>query len=77
MAYEDEMQDKYMVIKYEDAQVHLSVEEKSLLAKMFTKVAEGRKYQGKKLTNTYVVVNTDEPYIADVVDVLKRNGHWG
>lgn len=25
----------------------------------------------------YLVINTDEPYAEEVIDILKRNGHWG
>lgn len=24
----------------------------------------------------YIVVNRDEPYAQDVIDILKANGHW-
>lgn len=24
----------------------------------------------------YIVINTDEPYINEVIDILKKNGHW-
>lgn len=27
--------------------------------------------------NQYIVVNTDEPFIDEIIDVLKRNGKWG
>lgn len=27
--------------------------------------------------NQYVVINTDEPFIDEIIDVLKRNGKWG
>lgn len=27
--------------------------------------------------NTYIVINTDEPYAPEVVEILKRYGHWG
>ena len=33
--------------------------------------------EGKTTHNTYLVINTDEPYAPEIVDILKRNGHWG
>ncbi|MBP1917207.1 hypothetical protein J2Z23_004192 [Lederbergia galactosidilyticus] len=35
-----------------------------------------RKKKGKK-ENTYLVINTDEPYADEVIEIMKRNGHWG
>jgi hypothetical protein len=32
----------------------------------------------KKNTNkTYLVINTDEPYADEVIEIMKRHGHWG
>lgn len=30
-----------------------------------------------KQPNTYLVINTDEPYADEIIEILKRNGHWG
>lgn len=27
--------------------------------------------------NEYLVVNLDEPYAEEVIEILKRHGHWG
>ncbi|MFC6545517.1 hypothetical protein [Cohnella cellulosilytica] len=27
--------------------------------------------------NSYIVINTDEPYTPQIVEILKRYGHWG
>lgn len=35
-----------------------------------------RRRKGKKIDNTYIVINTDEPYIEEIKEVLRRNGHW-
>lgn len=25
----------------------------------------------------YLVINTDEPYINEIIEILKKNNHWG
>lgn len=30
-----------------------------------------------RLPNTYIVINTDEPYADEIIEILKRHGHWG
>jgi len=40
------------------------------------KIKHYREYEGKK-ENTYLVINADEPYVDEVIDILKRHGHWG
>lgn len=40
-------------------------------------VEEGREQDGKKPFNSYIVINTDEPYVNEVIEIMKRNGHWG
>ena len=40
-------------------------------------VVEGRVQDGKHPFNSYVVINLDEPYIGEIIAVMKRHGHWG
>lgn len=28
-------------------------------------------------SNEYIVINTDEPYISEIIDILKKNNAWG
>jgi len=30
----------------------------------------------EKRQNEYLVINTDEPYAEEIIEILKRNGHW-
>ncbi|MDQ0412699.1 hypothetical protein [Mesobacillus stamsii] len=39
-------------------------------------VETGREQEGKKPFNSYVVINVDEPYIDEIIAVMKRHGHW-
>lgn len=31
---------------------------------------------GKIDKPTYLVINTDEPYVDEIIEIMKRNGHW-
>lgn len=40
-------------------------------------VEEGRRKDGKAPYNCYLVINVDEPYAPEVIEIMKRHGHWG
>lgn len=40
-------------------------------------IAAERAVDKKDPCPEYIVINTDEPYIAEIINVLKRNGAWG
>lgn len=40
-------------------------------------VEAGRENDGKAPFNSYLVINQDEPYAAEVIEIMKRHGHWG
>lgn len=66
----------YRVVKDEDISQHLSFNQQGMLNHLLSLIQAGRAKEGKTRDNEYIVVNTDEPYIQDIVDVLKENGHW-
>lgn len=35
-----------------------------------------RETQGKNPTPEYLVINRDEPYAPEIIEVLKKHGHW-
>lgn len=70
------MENKFIVLKREDVDKFLDYEDKAYLGYAHDKVETGRALEGKK-SNTYIVINTDEPYIEEVIEILKKNGHWG
>lgn len=37
-------------------------------------IDEDREKRGKK-RNTYLVINTDEPYADEVIEIMKQHGH--
>lgn len=71
--------DKFTVIKNDDIDRHLEDEDKEMLERILLRIGFYRRNLDNKKNehNTYVVINTDEPYIGEIVDILKKNGHWG
>lgn len=35
------------------------------------------KADGTPTDHEYLVINTDEPYIQDIIEIMKKNGQWG
>lgn len=71
------MQVKFTVLKNEDINIYLDEREKSDLSRILWKIQELRILDGKPPLNTYLVVNTDETYAADIVRIMQANNHWG
>ena len=68
---------KFIVLKVEDVYKHLDFNQRRSLDGSCRSIAYHREKSGKKPDNTYLVINTDEPYAPEIVEILKRNGHWG
>ena len=68
---------KFTVIKNEDIIKYLSGRLEAFIIIAEIAIAEGRRKEGKKDDNEYLVINADEPYADEVINILKRNGHWG
>lgn len=66
---------KYIVIKVEDIQKYLEPEDIETLNEILHHISNFRKLFGKK-DNTYLVINTDEPYAGLVAQILKDHGHY-
>jgi hypothetical protein len=45
------------------------------LNEVLTDIELGRLQDGKNLFNSYIVINLDEPYIDEIIGVMKRHGH--
>ncbi|MGG0170991.1 hypothetical protein [Paenibacillus dokdonensis] len=71
------MEMKFTVIKNEDIEKYLDDRDKSELSRMLWKISQLRSVEGKRPDNAYLVINIDEPYAEEVVDILKEYGHWG
>ncbi len=71
------MEIKFTVVKNEDVEKHLDDSDKSELSRILWKIEQGRYEEGKEATNTYLVINVDEPYTHEIINIMKANGHWG
>lgn len=68
---------KFTVLKNEDIQKYCSTYEVEMLEQICSSIQSGRITDNRKPNNIYLVINTDEPYADEVIEILKRNGHWG
>lgn len=71
------MEMRFTVIKNEDVEKHLNDRDKSELSRILWKIEQGRYEEGKEAANKYVVVNVDEPYVSEIINIMKANRHWG
>jgi hypothetical protein len=67
---------KHLVLKIKDIQ-NLSYHTQNDLKATCICIKANRQSKGKDPYPEYIVVNTDEPYINEIIDVLKRHGAWG
>lgn len=76
MANTDGMKCKYIVIKKEDVDAYLGprglIDLKAVLCTI-----NRRRHSDNKKGNTYLVINTDEIYADEVIEIMKRNSHCG
>jgi hypothetical protein len=69
---------KFIVIKIDDMVKHVnSVFKLAMIDNDLKDIQAGRKSEGKEPCPEYLVINTDEPYANEIIEILKRNGHWG
>ncbi|MCM3619187.1 hypothetical protein M3936_16480 [Sutcliffiella horikoshii] len=70
------MKMKFTVLKHEDIG-KLSWEQKANLSEIQEKISRNRISERKRGFPKYLVINTDEPYADEVIEIMKRHGHWG
>lgn len=61
----------HTIFKNDDANTYLKESERILLDLLISKIETGRFKDGKK-SNSYYVVNLDEPYSQEVFEVIKK-----
>lgn len=71
------MEMKFIVLKTEDVKKHCTEKERLDLFESVQSIGKGRESEGKPVENRYLVINTDEPYADEVIEILKKHGHWG
>lgn len=71
---------RYTIINHKDLEKYVDVFTQNELAISLDNVQgnieHGRGKDGKKPYNTYIVINTDEPYVDEIIEIMKRHGHW-
>lgn len=71
---------RYTVLNERDIQKYSSPKwiEKMQIAinDVLMDVEEGRKEDGKNPFNSYIVINVDEPYVPEIIAIMKKHGHW-
>lgn len=70
------MAKKFIVLKNEDVLQHLNAFDRKDLIRVLEKIAKGRKLAGKEIDHNYLIINTDEPYAEQVIDIMRDNNHW-
>lgn len=69
---------KFIVIKIDDLVKYVnSVFKLAMLDNDLKDIHTGRQSEGKEPCPEYIVINTDEPYAPEVIEILKKHGHWG
>jgi len=67
---------KYFIIKQEDMTKHASEQDRTDLARILKNIRSSRYKFNKNTGNKYLVINVDEDYAEDVIEILKKNNHW-
>jgi hypothetical protein len=70
------MQIKFTVVKNADVEKYLSKNDQEKFVDCVGQIEMNRAIEGRGNAN-YLVINTDEPYAAEIIEIMKRHGHWG
>lgn len=68
---------KFTVIKNADIEEYLSKPKQTQLLQLLTTINNGRILDLKSIDNEYLVINRNESYADEVIEIMKRHGHWG
>lgn len=64
----------FFVLKSEDIDKHLTPNYRRVLGFISRRVARRRESAGKTPVNRYIVNNVDEPFIDEIVAVMRKHG---
>jgi hypothetical protein len=68
---------KFTVLKNGDIEKYLHPNLQTELKRLIAYVEGNKAVVENKEPHTYLVINTDEPYADEVIEIMKRHGHWG
>lgn len=77
MANLEGMANKFIVINNQDLNKYVGSNGLTAIEAVEDIIKANRILDGRKINNKYLVINTDELYADEVIEILKRNGHWG
>jgi hypothetical protein len=70
---------RYTVLNKKDIKKYATAKQietlNEALDDVLVNVEFGRREDGKKAYNSYIIINVDEPYIDEIVAVMRRHGH--
>lgn len=66
----------HIVVKTSDLNKYIDPMAMENFSAVVSRVASSRFYDEKVASPEYIVINTDEPYIDEIVEVLKKHGCW-
>lgn len=72
-----EMDKKFLVLKNDDIDQFIHPMRMGEFNRLLSGIDMNRRALGKAGQNDYLVINLDEPYAAEVIEIMKRHGHWG
>lgn len=67
---------KFMVWKLDEVLKVCTKHDLRVLDDIINRVLRMREEEGKNPVNGYVVINTDEPYIDEIKEIMKKYNHW-
>lgn len=67
---------KFVVFKLTDIGRYLTVPQYDALTEIARRIEQGRREDGRDTDNKYIVINRDEQYANEVIEIMKRHGHW-
>lgn len=67
----------HIVIKRSDVERYCNPQNKGALTSISNKIRRGREQDGRSSDHGYLVINQDEPYADEVIEIMKKHGHWG
>lgn len=73
----EEMDQKFLVLKNDDIDAFIHPARQGEFNRLLSGIDMGRRVQGKAGQNDYLVINLDESYAGEVIEIMKRHGHWG
>lgn len=70
------MKHSHLVVKHADIYDYLLRSERHELNIYLQTIQDQRIRAGKPASPDYLVINMDEPYADEVIDIMRAHGHW-